>query len=97
MQTSSRSVTAIVCPGEHVVVCSNAQTAAGDYRMLTGPFWQNDQSMSVGSGWRPGVVWLLRSTDPVDTLFDTKDNARRLLNKRVRRLYELTQLLFAQN
>ena len=40
----------------------------------------------------------LEKYDPVDTLpFDTKENARRLLNKRVRRLYDLTQLLFAQN
>src|SRR5258705_13100522 len=29
--------------------------------------------------------------------FATKEGARRLLNKRVRRLYDLTQLLYAQN
>ncbi len=40
----------------------------------------------------------LEKYDPVDTLpFDTNEDARRLLNKRVRRLYDLTQLLFAQN
>jgi PPK2 family polyphosphate:nucleotide phosphotransferase len=41
---------------------------------------------------------ILDKYNPVDTdPFDDNDNARRLLNKRVRRLYDLTQLLFAQN
>jgi hypothetical protein len=64
MQTSSRFVTAIACPGERAIVCSSAQTAAGDYRMLTEPFWQNEPSMSADSGWHPAAVWLLRSTTP---------------------------------
>jgi hypothetical protein len=64
MQTSSRFVTAIAPLGEHAIVCSNAQTAAGDSRMLIRPFWQNEPSMSADSGWRPAAVWLLRSTTP---------------------------------
>jgi PPK2 family polyphosphate:nucleotide phosphotransferase len=40
----------------------------------------------------------LERHDPADTApFETRDGARKLLNKRVRRLYELTQLLYAQN
>ena len=40
----------------------------------------------------------LAKYDPADTLpFTSNEGARRLLNKRVRRLYDLTQLLFAQN
>ena len=54
----------------------------------------NVRRLRVASGRR----LTLEKYDPADTVpFATNEGARRLLNKRVRRLYDLTQLLFAQN
>ncbi len=47
---------------------------------------------------RQGRTLSLDRYDPADTgPFETKDGARRLLEKRARRLYDLTELLYAQN
>jgi PPK2 family polyphosphate:nucleotide phosphotransferase len=46
----------------------------------------------------PGRQLALEKHDPADTYpFDVKTGTRRLLKKRARRLYELTELLYAQN
>ncbi len=46
----------------------------------------------------PGRQLTLERHDPTDTYpFEAKDGTRRLLQKRARRLYELTELLYAQN
>jgi PPK2 family polyphosphate:nucleotide phosphotransferase len=46
----------------------------------------------------PGRALTLEKYDPADTFpFTEKNGTRRLLKKRARRLYELTELLYAQN
>jgi PPK2 family polyphosphate:nucleotide phosphotransferase len=46
----------------------------------------------------PGRRLALERHDPANTFpFDVKSGTRRLLQRRVRRLYELTELLYAQN
>jgi len=46
----------------------------------------------------PGRQLVLEKHDPADTYpFEAKTGMRRLLKKRARRLYELTELLYAQN